>query len=288
MKKYLFTIILALVSMASGAQTGRAFYMYVHGGNIKAFTKSTVDSIAYSNVGVDGKTYGDIVTQLIYTKDSLYKTPLSEIDSVSFIMKSSNDTITPGEAIDLGLSVKWASCNVGATTPEGCGGYYAWGETEEKSDYSWSAYKYYNGFSGAYKNIGSNISGTQYDVAHVKWGGSWRMPTHEEFQELCNKCTSTWTTYNGVSGYKFVGTNGNSIFLPAAGSRWGTDVYRQGSNGCYWTGTICSYKSDIAWRLNFDLANLIPGYNNRILGFSRSEEHTSELQSPDHLVCRLL
>src|SRR5574344_64798 len=207
---------------------------------------------------------------------------------LSFTTKKKSDDLTPGEAIDLGLSVKWASCNVGASSPEGYGGYYAWGETEENSDYDDSTYKYYDSSTDKYIDIGSNISGTQYDVAHVKWGGNWRMPTHEEFQELCNKCTSTWTTYNGVSGYKFVGPNGNSIFLPAAGSRWGTDVYSQGSNGCYWTGTICSYKSDIAWRLNFDLANLIPGYNNRILGFSRSEEHTSELQSPDHLVCRLL
>src|SRR5574344_2449967 len=269
MKKYLFTIILALVSMASGAQTGRAFYMYVHGGNIKAFTKSTVDSIAYSNVGVDGKTYGDIVTQLIYTKDSLYKTPLSEIDSVSFIMKSSNDTITPGEAIDLGLSVKWASCNVGATTPEGCGGYYAWGETEEKSDYSWSAYKYYNGFSGAYKNIGSNISGTQYDVAHVKWGGSWRMPTHEEMQELYDKCTYKWITYNGVNGGKFTGPNGNSIFLPAADDRCGTEVDTKGILGFYWSSSIYSDFKEFSWLLYFfkNGANRGSGHT-RYRGFS--------------------
>src|SRR5574344_815485 len=238
MKKYLFTIILALVSMASGAQTGRAFYMYVHGGNIKAFTKSTVDSMAYSNVGVDGKTYGDIVTQLIYTKDSLYKTSLSEIDSVSFIMQSPNDTITPGEAIDLGLSVKWASCNVGATTPEGYGGYYAWGETEGKKVYDESTYKYYDSSTKSYIDIGNKISGTQYDVAHVKWGGSWRMPTDEEFQELCNKCTSTWTTYKGVYGRKFIGPNGNSIFLPAAGECFNTHVRYLGGSGCYWSGTF--------------------------------------------------
>src|SRR5574344_374192 len=268
MKKYLFTIILALVSMASGAQTGRAFYMYVHGGNIKAFTKSTVDSIAYSNVGVDGKTYGDIVTQLIYTKDSLYKTPLSEIDSVSFIMQSPNDTITPGEAIDLGLSVKWASCNVGATTPEGYGGYYAWGETEEKSKYDTSTYKYYNSSTSKYIDIGSNISGTQYDVAHAKWGGSWRMPTDKEFEELCNKCTSTWTTYNGVNGRKFVGPNGNSIFLPAAGECWDTSVHDKGYRGQYWSGTIDSVYSYNACSLYFRYGKVEPSHYNLINWFT--------------------
>src|SRR5574344_1874604 len=122
-------------------------------------------------------------------------------------------------AVDLGLSVKWASCTVGASFPEEYGGYYAWGETEEKSDYSWSTYKYCNDSSSTCMNIGSNISGTQYDVAHVKWGGSWRMPTHEEMQELYDKCTYKWITYNGVNGGKFTGPNGNSIFVPAENSK---------------------------------------------------------------------
>ena len=136
--------------------------------------------------------------------------------------KKEEDKPTPGEMIDLGLSVKWASHNVGASSPEGFGGYYAWGETEEKSDYSLETYKYYQ--NGSWINIGSNISGTQYDVAHVKWGGSWRMPTLDEIIELVENCSWKWTTYNGVEGQLVTGPNGNSIFLPAAGYRYHTSV----------------------------------------------------------------
>ncbi len=160
-------------------------------------------------------------------------------------------TITTGEAIDLGLSVKWASCNVGASTPEEYGGYYAWGETEEKNDYSWSTYKYCNGneysmtkyCTGSYNGTVDNktILEPGDDVAHVQWGGSWRMPTLEEQKELINNCTWSWTTLNGVNGYRVIGPNGNSIFLPAAGRRSGEDVYHQGANGYYWSSTWYIY-----------------------------------------------
>ena len=96
------------------------------------------------------------------------------------------------------------------------------GETEEKSDYSEDTYKYLCDEDGdgvkEYVNIGNNISGTEYDEARQKWGGSWRMPTKEEFNELLSKCTWTWMTYKGINGYKVTGPNGDSIFLPAVGS----------------------------------------------------------------------
>lgn len=161
-------------------------------------------------------------------------------------------------AVDLGLSVKWACCNVGADVPEGYGGYYAWGETEEKSNYIWSTYKYWSDKDGdgnveekEITNIGSNISGTSYDVAHVKWGGSWRMPTLDEIKELCNKCFWEWTTVNGVNGQKVTGPNGNSIFLPAAGYRYGKEVDYRGSYGFYWSGTLGEYYRDDAFHLYF-------------------------------------
>ncbi len=159
-------------------------------------------------------------------------------------------------AVDLGLSVKWACCNVGASVPEGYGGYYAWGETEEKSDYDWDTYKYYidtngDGYKDTWQNIGSNISGTSYDVAHVKWGGSWRMPTVDEIKELCEKCSWEWTTVNGVNGQKVTGPNGNSIFLPAAGYRYGTSLYYAGSYGYYWSGTLRGYRGYFAYGLYF-------------------------------------
>ena len=171
------------------------------------------------------------------------------------------DTPTTGSrAVDLGLSVKWASCNVGATSPEEYGGYYAWGETEEKSDYSWSTYKYCNGtYDSMTKYCTSSSYGTvdnkttlepEDDVASVKWGGNWRMPTTEEQQELIDKCTWEWTTLNGVNGYRVTGPNGNSIFLPGAGYRDGAGVY-EGSAGNCWSSSLGSSSSNNAYFLAF-------------------------------------
>ena len=155
-------------------------------------------------------------------------------------------------AVDLGLpsGLKWAKMNVGASSPEDYGDYYAWGETTAKSDYIRDSYQYHNGSSLI--NIGSNISGTQYDVARAQWGGNWRLPTEAECQELVDRCTWTWTTYKGVRGYKVTGPNGNSIFLPAAGCRVGTGTYDRGSDGSYWSGTFYEFDSDYAYGLNFD------------------------------------
>jgi hypothetical protein len=205
------------------------------------------------------------------TTTSYQRSTKPRVSSVNGSGKRASTTVAAkhsSEAIDLGLSVKWASCNVGASSPEGYGGYYAWGETEEKRNYSLKTYKYYDSSKG-YIDIGSNISGTQYDVAHVKWGGNWRMPTQEEFQELCSKCKSTWTTYKGVYGRKFVGPNGNSIFLPAAGNRLGKNVNFQGGYGRYRSGTIYSISSSFACILCFYNGNVDPsGYSGRCYGLS--------------------
>ena len=139
-------------------------------------------------------------------------------------------------AIDLGIGVKFACCNVGASAPWEYGGYYAWGETEEKNYYNYDSYKYYNSSTG-WQSLGSDISGTQYDVAHVKWGGGWHMPSDEQLWLLTSKCTSTWTSVNGVYGRKVTGPNGASIFLPAAGFRWDDGTYDVGYYGNYWSST---------------------------------------------------
>ena len=149
-------------------------------------------------------------------------------------------SILDSRIVDLGLSVKWASCNVGATQPWEYGGYYAWGETEEKSEYTDRSYIHYDDKVNYITHLGTNIAGTQYDVATVKWGGTWRMPTEIELIELVNNCTWTWTAINGVSGYRVTGPNGNSIFLPAAGYIDGTEVYEQSSCGYYWSGALYS------------------------------------------------
>lgn len=132
--------------------------------------------------------------------------------------------------VDLGLSVKWATCNVGAFSPEDYGDYYAWGETSTKSKYTYDNYTLHDVDLG-------DIKGTRHDVAHVKWGGDWYMPTITEFQELMDRCNWKWITYNGVQGYKITGPNGNSIFLPAAGSVSERTNSTEGERGRYWSST---------------------------------------------------
>ena len=142
------------------------------------------------------------------------------------------------EYVDLGLpsGLKWATCNVGAKSPSEYGNYYAWGETTIKTSYTEGNSKTYNEKIG---DIGGNAS---YDAARANWGGTWRMPTKAEFDELLNKCTWKWTSQGGSYGYKVTGPNGNSIFLPAAGTRHGTSLYGAGSFGYYWSST--PYESD--------------------------------------------
>ena len=143
--------------------------------------------------------------------------------------------------IDLGLpsGTKWACCNVDAKNPEDAGGYYAWGETATKSEYSWSTYKHCDGTKESCHNLGKSISGTQYDVAHVKWGGSWQLPTEYQVQELLDNCKKGfWTTQNGVYGRKFISkNNGAGIFFPAAGRREGAYLNENGKDVYYWSGT---------------------------------------------------
>ena len=147
-----------------------------------------------------------------------------------------------GVPVDLGLSVKWASCNVGANSPEDYGGYFAWGEVIPK--------KRYSAANNSYKSY-LKILPPYADAAHVNWGGSWRMPTDAELTELCEQCTWTWTTQNGVEGYKVTSkSNGNSIFLPAAGDRRDSSLYGAGRYGSYWSSSL-SNNPDDAWGMSF-------------------------------------
>ena len=153
-------------------------------------------------------------------------------------------------AIDLGLpsGTKWACCNVGATKPEANGGYFAWGETEEKDIYNDVTYFYcigedvngdglYIGENEYFEDLGSNICGTKYDVVHIKWGGSWKMPTQDQYEELIYNCKDDLITVNGVVGHKFISRkNGKCIFFPAAGER-SSSLYDVGIAGSYWLST---------------------------------------------------
>jgi len=153
------------------------------------------------------------------------------------------------EAVDLGLSVRWASCNVGAENPEDLGGLYAWGETDSKDNYAETNYRYYSGTD--YQNIGVNISGTRYDVATTQWGDGWRMPTRSEARELMQRCQWTPETLGGVSGYRVTGPSGRSIFMPSAGQQQTTGRTEAGTCGYYWTGTLCTAMPSSAYNINF-------------------------------------
>ncbi len=141
------------------------------------------------------------------------------------------------EWVDLGLSVKWAACNVGASSPSEYGDYYAWGEIAPKSEYTEQN-------SLSYGEPLGNIAGDpQYDVATAKWSGRWRMPTKEELEELKSKCIWTWGYYGDCKGYKVEGPNGNSIFLPAAGQAHLSDCYVVGEAGHYWSSSVYEFDS---------------------------------------------
>ena len=191
-----------------------------------------------------------------------------------------DEPVTPPdthEYVDLGLpsGTLWATCNVGADTPEGYGDYFAWGETEPKEVYSLDTYKWYNHddmyftkynqdySSGYYDETGNYVSvvtpdgktelDPEDDAAYVNWGPSWRMPTHEQQRELVEQCTWTWTTRNSVYGQQGTGPNGNTIFLPAAGwhTNWNQNdsLLCEGSYGCSWSRTLYPIVSDIAYIL---------------------------------------
>ena len=151
------------------------------------------------------------------------------------------------EWVDLGLSVKWATCNVGASIPSEYGDYYAWGEIETKTEYTEET-------SVTYGVDIDDISGNpQYDAATANWGEGWRMPTEKEYRELLEECDFEMTFFDGILGLKIIGPNGNSIFLPTAGHRSESSLYNVGEYGDYWSSTFhedIQFFSFVEFRIN--------------------------------------
>ncbi len=204
------------------------------------------------------------------------------------------------EWVDLGLpsGLKWATCNVGATAPEEYGDYFAWGETEPyyteghsqdspcstwktgKTGYNWASYKFELGtdnngpFSkyvtkSSYGSVDNKtVLDSEDDAASVNWGGSWRMPTDDNWTELRTECSWTWTTQNGVNGRLVTGPNCNSIFLPAAGIRSDTYLLDTGSYGHYWSSSLHTDYPLSARRVDFDSDDVVRSGNNRHYGHS--------------------
>ena len=170
--------------------------------------------------------------------------------------------------VDLGLSVKWATCNVGADSPSDYGNYYAWGETTTKSTYTKDNSKTW-GKDAYNRDIGGDAS---LDAARANWGGTWRLPTKSEFTELINNCTWTWTTQGGHNGYKVTskkkGYEDRSIFLPAAGWRYGSSLSNAGEYGFYWSSSPYGSNSLYARCLNFYSSSHSTRWGYRSHGFS--------------------
>ena len=185
------------------------FILFLECGGSSASTDSLVILIAFFCVGTI------ITIILICMPDAKISKPSGSIAGHNYV--------------DLGLSVKWATCNVGAESHYDYGDYFAWGEIATKAEYTKDNSNTYD------KNLVDISGNPQYDAACANWGSSWRLPTQKEMQELVDKCTWTWTIQDGHNGYKVTSkTNGNSIFLPAAGWRYRSSSYSVGEYGRYW------------------------------------------------------
>ena len=190
---------------------------------------------------------------------------LVAIASMGFLSSRSNAQNYNGHKyVDLGLpsGIKWATCNVGASSPSDYGNYYAWGEITTKDTYTESNSVTYN------KSFGGILGNPEYDAARANWGGSWRLPTKVECEELKNKCTWTWMSQGGHNGYKVTGPNGNSIFLPAAGYRYGSSLDNAGSGGDYWSSTPYESNAQGAYELGFNSSLHRVDWSNRDLGLA--------------------
>lgn len=208
MKQLMITAAAALLCLQAMAQDDATYSMYVYlsDGSVVTYNVAEVDSVVFAEVADETNGY---------------------------------------EYVDLGLSVKWAACNVGSDSASDYGSYYAWGETTTKSSYSTA-----NGTT--YGVEMDDIAGNaDYDAAAANWGGAWRMPTYNEYAELIDSCTWEWTTQDDIYGYLVTGPSGNSIFLPAAGYRRGGWLYSTGGTGCYWCSTPAESGNGTAGTLYF-------------------------------------
>ena len=222
--------------------------------------------VTAKNPGYDGICHrlflpnGTYWTSGVTSPDSTarYSVTASASPALSASAVTSSLAIRPVEVlfVDMGLPghTLWATHNVGATTPSMRGDYYAWGETETKNIYNSSTYDPLHNGTGSYDNLDTNIAGTQYDVARVKWGGAWRLPTRTDFDELNSNsnCQWTWTTISGQNGYLVKSkTTNNTIFLPAAGNRDGATRSNSNSYGFYYSSVPESATASRAYGLEF-------------------------------------
>jgi hypothetical protein len=255
-------------------------------------------SDAYSENGSDPGSFTTEITGLISNTVYYVRAYAVSVKGINYGGEVSFTTLNIGggddhEYIDLGLpsGLLWATCNVGANTPEQCGIYVAWGETSPKNYYDWSTYqhcmgssvqdpqltKYCNdpewGYNGFIDNLITLLP--EDDAATVNWGANWRIATYDEWQELYNNTTSIITTQNGVNGMLFTASNGNSIFLPAAGWYFRGDLYNVGSYGNYWMSTLVISNPRGGCNFDFDMNGHYIGNFGRHCGFPVRAVHST-------------
>lgn len=183
------------------------------------------------------------------------------------------------KVVDLGLSVKWATCNVGANKPTEYGDYFAWGEVKAKKVYDWKNYAYCEGDAKSLNKYcllpaygstdGAKVLASSDDAATANWGAEWRMPTADEFNELMKKCKVKWMPNyrnSGIPGYKVTAKNGNFIFLPAAGFYRLQRQEEAGKSGHYATSSLYEKANDNAYSVIIDAARMEGSFDNRYFG----------------------
>lgn len=258
--------------------TGVGYIIYSGNGSIPAeIIISRSDSGKKGDVNNDGEVNivdVDSVIKIILGAESSSRADVNndgeinivDVDAIISIILGGGSSQEDHGFVDLGLpsGTLWATCNVGASAPEEYGNYYAWGETAPKVDYSWENYKFYNysdemttvtkyciHSDSGYESFtdGKTELDPEDDAAYVNWGPQWRMPTYEQLAELKDQCTWKSSTLNGVKGRMATGPNGNSIFLPNAGTGDGESILRVGTHGNYWSRTLY-------WNISYNAVDL--------------------------------
>ena len=241
-------------AVCGGEVVSNGEYVVVARGVCWSMEQNPTIEDSHTTDGISTGTYTSNLTELNHSTTYYVRAYAVNAKGITAYGEEKSFTTLPIEGttnghswVDLGLpsGKKWATCNVGATSPEEYGDYFAWGETTTKAEYREEN-------STTYGKTMNDISGNaQYDAATANWGGGWRMPTKEELNELRTKCTWTWTTQNGVNGYKVTGPSGANIFLPAAGGRNGSSLYGAGNYGLCWSSTPDDHDVNDAYLLYF-------------------------------------
>ena len=240
----------------------------------EGFTMScSKDDVEHSKIITMMRSYNGVVGETVFARHNVVNMGTVEETATAVTWVRSEQ-----EYVDLGLSVKWATMNVGATSPEESGNFFALGETSTKDEYSWGTYKFTTDGGSTFTKYndtdGKTILDACDDAAHINWGSAWRMPTKAEMDELfyTQNCKWEWTSQNNVNGYLVTslkeGYTNKSIFLPAAGYRSGTGLNYVGSGGNYWSASLDESDPDYAWCVYF-YSDIVNGSSDcRFYGYS--------------------